>query len=248
MLLGVLAAKLKEVTNNPANQLNSILRLFKPETGLAWHRALVHRKWSFASQNRGGRSRTDPALEGLILRLAKENPRWGYGKIEGELRKLGCEVSQTTIRDILRRHNIQPAPVRNGSIGWRTLFAHYKDQLLACDFFTVETTWLKTLYVLFYIEIGSRRVHLAGVTANPTQAWVTQQARQILWNLDETHPFAVPDPRQRWQILGCFRYRLHQRGLSRSPHTLSGSECECLRGTLGPHRPRGMPQSSPHSQ
>jgi hypothetical protein len=74
MLLGVLAAKLKDVTNKPANQLNSILRLYKPETVLAWHRALVHRKWSFASQNRGGRPRTDQALEDLILRLAKENP------------------------------------------------------------------------------------------------------------------------------------------------------------------------------
>jgi putative transposase len=136
MLLAVLAAKLKEVTNKPANQLNSILRLFKPETVLAWHRALVRRKWTFASQNRGGRPRTDQALEDLILRLAKENPRWGYGKIEGELRKLGFEASQTTIRDILKRHNVQPASIRNGSIGWRALFAHYKDQLLACDFFT----------------------------------------------------------------------------------------------------------------
>jgi putative transposase len=188
MLLAVLAAKLKEVTNNSANQLNSILRLFKPETVLGWHRALVHRKWTFTSQNRGGRPSTDPALEGLILRLAKENLRWGYGKIDGGLRKLGFEASQTTIRDILRRHHIQSAPVRNGSIGWRTLFAHYKDQLLACDFFTVETVWLKSLYVFFFIEIGTRRVHLAGVTANPTQAWVTQQARQILWNLDDAQP------------------------------------------------------------
>jgi len=188
MLLAVLAAKLKDVTNKPTDQLSSILRLFKPETVLGWHRALVRRKWSFASQNRGGRPRTDQALEDLILRLAKENPRWGYGKIQGELLKLGCEASQTTIRDILKRHNLQPAPVRNDSIGWRALFTHYKDQLLACDFFTVETVWLKTLYVLFFIEIGTRRVHLAGVTANPTQAWVTQQARQILWNLDDAQP------------------------------------------------------------
>ena len=188
MMLAVLAAKLKDVTNKPANQLNSIMRLFKPETVLGWHRALVRRKWTFAPQNRGGRPHTNRTLEGLILRLAKENPRWGYGKIEGELCKLGFDASQTTIRDILKRHNIQPAPVRNGSICWKNLLTHYKDQLLACDFFTVKTVLLKTLYVFFFIEIGTRRVHLAEVTANPTQVWVTQQARQILWKLDDETP------------------------------------------------------------
>lgn len=90
------------------------------------------------------------------MRLEKENPRWGYGKIQGEILKLGSKVSQTTIRNILERNNIQPALVRSGSIGWRTLINHYKDQILACDFFTVETIWLKTIYVLFFIELGTR--------------------------------------------------------------------------------------------
>ena len=116
-------------------------------------------------------------LELLILRLARENPRWGYGKIEGELLKLGYEASRTAIRNVLKCHSIVPASVRSGSIGWRRLMTHYKEQILACDFFTVETIRLQTLYVLFFIELSSRRIHLAGVTANPNEIWVTQQAR-----------------------------------------------------------------------
>jgi putative transposase len=123
----------------------------------------------------------------LIVRLAKENSRWGYGKIEGELLKLGVKLSQTTIPNVLNRNGIVPAPVRFGSIGWRRLMKHYKEQIIACDFFTVETFWLKTLYVFFFIELGSRRVHLAGITANPNSAWVTQQARQFVWNLEENN-------------------------------------------------------------
>ena len=117
--------------------------------------------------------------------MAQENPRWGYGKIQGELIKLVFSVSQSTIRRILLRHNLLPVPVRSGSIGWKHLIAHYKDQILACDFFTVETIWLKTIYVLFFIELGTRRVHFAGITTNPNQVWVTQQARQLVWKLRE---------------------------------------------------------------
>ena len=114
------------------------------------------------------------------------SPNYSYGKIEGELIKLGVKLSQTTIRNVLNRNGIVPAPVRFGSIGWRQLMKHYKGQIITCDFFTVETFWLKTLYVFFFIELGSRRVHLAGITANPNSAWVTQQARQFVWTLEET--------------------------------------------------------------
>ena len=124
-------------------------------------------------------------LERLILRLARENPRWGYGKIEGEILKLGYGASRTAIRNVLKRHSIVPAPVRSGSIGWRCLMTHYKEQILACDFFTVETIRLKTLYVFFFIELATRRIHLAGITANPDGFWVAQQARQLIWRLDE---------------------------------------------------------------
>jgi putative transposase len=118
------------------------------------------------------------------VRLARENG-WGNERIEGELLKLGYAISDETVANILRRHGIPPVPERDTSPSWCHLMTHYKDQLLACDFFTVETLSLQTLYVLVFIEIGTRRVHLAGCTAHPTGAWVTQQARQMTWALQD---------------------------------------------------------------
>jgi transposase InsO family protein len=110
--------------------------------------------------------------------LAKENPRWGYRRIQGELRKLGVRVSATAIRSLLRRQCLAPAPRREGP-SWREFLTSQASGILACDFFTVESVWLRTLYVLFFIELSSRRVHLAGVSAHPRSAWVTQQARNL---------------------------------------------------------------------
>jgi putative transposase len=183
LALAVLVTKLKQGTRWPASQLRDLIRLFQPETVLRWHRQLVRRKWTYDQNNKGGRPSLDQELEALIVRLAQENDSWGYGKLAGELLKLGLKVSQTSIRNILDRHGIVPAPVRNGSRGWRHLMTHYKQQILACDFFTVETLRLQTLYVLFYIEVGTRRVYLAGVTAHPDGFWVAQQARQYVWTL-----------------------------------------------------------------
>jgi putative transposase len=184
-ILAMLTAQLKKATQRPLGQLRDVIRIFQPETVLRWHRELVRRKWTFKRKVKGGRPRTSKELEALIVRLARENSRWGYGKIEGELLKLGFTVSASTVRNVLNRHGILPAPVRHGSIGWRHLMRHYRQQLLACDFFTVETIWLQTLYVLFFIELGARRVHLGGVTAHPDGRWVAQQARQIVWTLEE---------------------------------------------------------------
>jgi hypothetical protein len=185
MTLAVLAGKLKHQTGRPAKQFQRLIRLVQPETVFRWHRDLVRRKWTQESQGKRGRTRIDDQMEHLIVRLAKENLRWGYYKIEGELTKLGFDISRTTVRNVLGRNGIVPAPVRFGSIGWRRLMKHYKEQIIACDFFTIETFWLRTLYVFFFIELGSRRVHLAGITANPNSAWVTQQARQFVWKLEE---------------------------------------------------------------
>ncbi len=126
----------------------------------------------------------------MILRLAKENPRWGYSKLHGELLKLGFTIGRSTIRAVLRRGRVPPAPQRaQRGTSWRTFLGHYKQHILACDFFTVETAWLKTIYVFFFLEVGTRRVHLAGCTAHPTAAWVTQQARHMNWILqDEPGP------------------------------------------------------------
>ncbi len=158
--------------------------IFKPETLLRWHRELVKKKWTFANTpKRSGRPSTDPEIVELILRLAREN-RWGDDRIEGELKKLGDRVSHETVRKILRSHGIPPVPARKGMTTWRTFLNHYKDTLLACDFFAVDTLALQTLYVVFFIEVGTRRVHVMGTTPHPSQLWVTQQARQVMWKLD----------------------------------------------------------------
>lgn len=153
---------------------------------LRWHRELARRKWTFQHRPAAGRPRIAANLEALIVRLARENPRWGYGKIEGELCKLGYRIGRSTIRDVLKRQHIPAAPLRTQqSSTWRAFLRQHQHQLLACDFFTVETLGLQTLYVLFFIELGTRRVHLASCTARPTAQWVTQQARQLVWKLQE---------------------------------------------------------------
>jgi putative transposase len=188
LTLVLLVSKLTTLSTSARARLSRAVLLFKPDTLLKWHRELVCRKWTFKTKASRGRPSIDPELEALILRLARENPTWGYGKLEGELGKLGYGIGRSTIRDVLKRQHVPPAPKcsQHGST-WRTFLAHYQDQILACDFFTVETAWLQTLYVLFFIEVGSRRVHLAGCTTNPTSAWVVQQARQLSWQLQDGH-------------------------------------------------------------
>src|SRR6266511_3218266 len=148
-----------------------------PQTLLRWQRELVRRKWTYRRRP-AGRPPLDGERRELVLRLARENPRWGCVRIQGELRKLGVRVGATTIRMLLRRHGLGPAPRRIGP-SWAEFLRAQAQGILACDFFTVETVWLRTLYVLFWIEHGSRRVHVAGVTANPDCAWVSQQARNL---------------------------------------------------------------------
>ncbi len=152
-----------------------------PQTLLRWHRELVSRKWTYRAR-RTGRPPLDSEIKDLILRMAKENPRWGCVRIQGELGRLGIEVDATTIRTLLRRHGLGPSPRRSGP-SWSEFLRAQAQGVLACDFFTVETAWLRTLYVLFFIEIGTRKVHVTGVTANPDCAWVTQQARNLSFDL-----------------------------------------------------------------
>jgi putative transposase len=188
LTLAVISAKLKAVSGRSLKQMREVIRLVQPETVLKWHRELVRRKWTHKRKQAGGRPRTDRESEQRVVQLARENGDWGYGNIKGELAKLGHAVSRETIANILERHGIPPAPERGGSPSWRHLMTHYKDQLLACDFFTVETLFLQTIYVLFFIEVGSRRVHFAGCTTNPNATWVAQQARHMVWELEDRDP------------------------------------------------------------
>src|SRR5262249_3626429 len=136
------------------------------ETVLQWHRELVRRKWTYARLAKPrGHAPLAAELEVLIVQLARENPRFGYKKVVGELLKLGYHVGRSTVRDVLKRHGIQPAPERTrNSSNWRTFLASHKAALLATDFFTVETLWLQTIYVLFFIDLNTRQVYLAGCT------------------------------------------------------------------------------------
>jgi transposase InsO family protein len=156
--------------------------LITPATLLRWHRRLVARHWTYARPP--GRPPIDARIRALIVRLARENPRWGYPRIVGELKGMGIVVSATTVKKILRKGQLGPAGKRRG-MSWREFLRAQAKGLIAVDFFTVDTVWLQRLYVLFFIEIGSRRVHLAGCTAHPNAEWITQQARQVAWALAE---------------------------------------------------------------
>src|SRR3954453_7716189 len=186
LTLAALTARLARPTRRPRAQLAQVMLLVRPETVLKWHRELVRRKWTYRRHAARGRPPVTAELEALILRLATENPRWGYGRLQGELAKLGPPAAASTVRDVLKRRHVPPAPQRGRRAStWRQFLAQHRDAVLACDFFTVETLFLKTIHVLFFLEVGTRRVHLAGCTAHPTAAWVTQQARQLSWQLQD---------------------------------------------------------------
>ena len=157
--------------------------LVTPATLLRWHRELVKRKWTYRRTGRLGRPPINAELRALILRMARENPRWGCVRIEGELRKLGIRASATSVRTLLRAARLGPAPRRTGP-SWTEFLRAQADGIIACDFFTVETVWLRTLYILVFIELGSRRIHVSPSTAHPDSAWVTQQARNLALGLD----------------------------------------------------------------
>jgi putative transposase len=154
-----------------------------PDTLLAWHRRLVARRWTYPGR-RPGRPRVSREVRELILRLARENPRWGYRRITGELIGLGIQVSPTSVRNVLTSAEIGPAG-RRGGMSWSGFIRGQAQSIIACDFFTVDTITLRRIYVLFFIELSTRRVHLAGMTEKPDGAWTAQQARNFVFSLPE---------------------------------------------------------------
>jgi putative transposase len=158
----------------------------RPETLLRWHRQLVARRWTYPHRQ-PGRPPLERRRRQLILRLARENPHWGYQRIAGELKRLGLAVSPTTVRKVLTSVGIPPAPER-GRQTWRSFLRQQAASTLACDFFAIEALALQRIYVLFFLSLATRRLEFIACTANPDGAWVTQQARNLSMQLGEHEP------------------------------------------------------------
>src|SRR5450432_1966571 len=167
-----------------------------PATLLAWHRRLAARKYDTSKRRRPGRPATVRSIARITVRLAQENPLWGYRRIHGELTKLGLAVAPSTVYEILRAAGIVPAPRRNGPT-WRQFLRAQAAAVLATDFLHVDTVALTRLYVLVFIEHGTRRMHIGGVTTHPTGEWTVQQARNLALDLGER--------------FGDFRFLIHDR-------------------------------------
>jgi putative transposase len=181
--------------------LQEVAKIVKPDTILAWHRKLVAQKFDGSKQRKTpGRPPIDQEIEALVMRMAQENRSWGYDRIVGALANLGYAISDQTVGNILKRHGLPPAPERKTTTTWKEFIRTHMDVLVATDFFTAEV-WtlggLVTYYVLFFIHLGSRRVHVAGVTPHPNEAWMMQIARNITM--------------EEWGFLSPGQYLIHDR-------------------------------------
>jgi transposase InsO family protein len=164
-------------------RLEEIGTLFTPDTILRWHRMMIAKKWDYSERRKSvGRPPVSQEIIDLVLRFARENPTWGYDKIQGALANLGHEICDQTVGNILKEHGIEPAPERKHQTTWKTFIKSHWDVLGAIDFTTIEV-WtrggLVTYYLLFVMEVATRRVHFAGCTPNPNEAWMKQIAREL---------------------------------------------------------------------
>src|SRR5262245_20657796 len=181
--------------------LKEVATIVKPDTVLAWHRKLVARKFDGSQQRRApGRPPIDPELEALVVRMARENRSWGYDRLVGALVHLGYTISDQSVGNILKRHGIAPAPERRTTTTWKEFIRTHMEVLVATDFFTAEV-WtlggLVTYYVLFFIHLASRKVHVAGVTPYPNETWMVQVARNVTM--------------EEWGLLCPGQYLIHDR-------------------------------------
>jgi len=181
--------------------LKEVARIVKPDTILGWHRTLVAQKFDGSTQHKAlGRPPIDQELEALVVRMARENRSWGYDRIVGALANLGYTISDQTVGNILKRHGLPPAPERKTTTTWKEFIRTHMDVLVATDFFTAEV-WtlggLVTYYVLFFIHLESRKVHVAGVTPHPNEAWMVQVARN--------------ETMEEWGFLSPRQYLIHDR-------------------------------------
>jgi hypothetical protein len=217
-----------------------------PRTLLRWHQRLVARRWTYP--HRGlGRPPIGREVQALIVRLARENPTWGYRRIVGELRGLGITVSASAVRSILIRHRLSPAPERDRA-SWRLFLRQQAATMLACDFLTVETIWLTRIYVLFFVSLERRRIEFVAITSNPDGRWVAQQARNLLMHFaDREQSFRFPLHDRDSKFSGV-RRGLPRRGHEDRPDADPNAECECVCRALGRHDQTRVPRSDPDRQ
>jgi len=181
--------------------LQDVAKIVKPDTILGWYRTLVAQKCDGSQQRKApGRPTIDQALEALVVRMAQENRSWGYDRIVGALANLGYTISDQTVGNILKRRGLPPAPERQTTTTWKEFIRTHLDVLVATDFFTAEV-WtlggLVTYYVLFFIHLSSRKIHIAGVTPHPNEAWMVQVARNVTM--------------EAWGFLSAGQYLIHDR-------------------------------------
>jgi transposase InsO family protein len=211
------------------NALDELTAVARPETLLAWYRKLIAKQFDGSMYRKScGRPRIDEETEQRVVRMAKENPGWGYDRIAGAMANLGFKLSDQTVANILRRHDIPPAPKRKQASSWKDFIRAHKAVLAATDFFTVEVLTLRglmTYYVLFFIHLESRRIYVAGVTCHPDQEWMEQIARNV--TMEDTG------------FLVQHRYLLHDR---------DSKYCASFREVLeaGGVKPLALPPRSPN--
>jgi len=223
----------------PSGQLRQLRLIVSPRTLLRWHADLVRRRRAYP-RRAPGRPRTVHAVRALVVEMARDNPGWGYRRIHGELTGPGYKVAPSTVWQILKDAGIDPAPKRSGQT-WRAFLAGQAKTILAVDFCHVDTVLLQRLYVLFFIEHGTRRVHLAGITAHPAGEWVTQQARNLLMNLEgqaDGFKFLIRD--RDAKFTASFDAVFTAVGADHQDPS-PGAPRECGRGTLGGQRPARVP-------
>ena len=209
--------------------LEEVANAVKPDTLLGWYRKLVARKFDGSKSRRyPGRPRIDGDIEHLVVRMARENPGWGYDRIIGAMANLGYTLSDQTVGNILQRHGISPAPLRRRTTTWADFIRTHMAVLAGTDFFTVEVMTFRgliTYYVLFFIHLESRKVEIAGITPHPNEKWMKQIARNV--TMDE------------WGFLGNCRYLIHDRDTK---------YCQSFRDIIesGHVKPLRLPARSPN--
>ena len=225
--------------------LQEVATIVKPDTILGWHRRLVGQKFDGSTQRKAaGRPLLDPEVEALIIRMAQENRSWGYDRIVGALANLGLTVSDQTVGNVLKRHGIAPAPERKTTTTWKEFIRTHMDVLVATDFFTAEV-WtlggLVTYYVLFFIHLGSRKVHVAGVTPHPNAAWMVQVARNVTmeeWGFLSPGQYLIHD--RDGKYCPAFQQIIDAAGVKAGAAPATVAEFERLRGAVGTIDQRGV--------